>query len=474
MKKFLLKYLKSPFWGTINHAKDYFFAALATKALGFISIPVLTRLLSTEDYGILNVFNAYSSVIVVLFTLNLHVSISRYYYEDKQDFHFFVGLSCGLAFLSCIITFIPFLLFRHFFANLMHLPVNMIFLFLPLTVNNVFRSIYDQIKGSKLETKELGVLSVVIAYVSFGFTVFLIYRFDTAKYLCPIYSNIIIGCMTTIFIFFRIRKYIRFSIKTEHIKYILHYSIPYIPYSLSGIILTAADRIMINSGFGASTAGLYAFAVNIGMLLNFFTNALNSAWLPKYFKYMNKQLYSQHDRDVERLMRIVLVFAFLLVAFSQELGMLFSGEAFHSSFHIIPLIVIGYVFDFMTSIYQHNIGFAKKTFFLALSVLSAGILNIGLNALFLKRFGYNFGAISTVISYVFLLFLTWFIAKFVIRLHTFKLSILFRYLLSFGVFVCFLGGVKYLFDNMIMLFFIKCCLTLVLCFFFFKRKYLIT
>lgn len=463
------KYKKTSFGNTLGHAKNYFLAAIATKAVGFISIPILTRLLTTEEYGILNIFNAYSGFIVVIFTLNLHISISRYYYEEKNDFNSFVGVSLVLVAVSCIVCFSLFILFRDYFASLMHLPVKLMILFLPITINNVFRSIYDQIKGSRLETKELSLLSTTIVYVSFGLTIFFIYRLSSDKYLAAIYSNIIIGSMTSLFVCWRIKDYIRFSFSKQHIKYILSYSIPYIAYSLSGIILTSIDRIMINSSFGPSQAGLYAFAANIGMLFNFFTSSLNSAWIPRYFDYMNKGLYLEHDKDMEKLIRISLFFAFCLIVFGREIGVLFSGSSFHSSLHIIPLIVIGYVFEFMATIYQRNIGFGKKTIFLALSVLAAGIINIILNALFLKKFGYDFGAVTTVVSYSVLLLITWFISKNILKTHTFRLLIVFKYLLVFCFFNFLLLLIQYFFKNIFFLFVFKCSVALFFLFFLLRK-----
>ncbi len=464
------KYKKTPFGNTLGHAKNYFLAAIATKAVGFISIPILTRLLTTEEYGILSVFNAYSGFIVVIFTLNLHISISRYYYEEKNDFNSFVGISLVLVILSSAFCFSLFILFRNYFANLMNLPVRLMILFLPITINNVFRSIYDQIKGARLETKELSLLSTVIVYVSFGLTLFFIYRLSSDKYLGVIYSNIIIGCISTLFVCWRIKDYIQFSFSKQHIKYILSYSIPYIAYSLSGVILTSIDRIMINSRFGYSQAGLYAFAVNIGMLFNFFTVSLNSAWIPRYFDYMNKGRYLEHDKDMEKLIRISLFFAFCLIAFAREIGVIFSGSGFHSSLHIIPLIVIGYVFEFMTTIYQRNIGFEKRTIFLALSILSAGIINIVLNTLFLEQFGYDFAAVTTVVSYFFLLFITWFISKNILKTHTFKLLIVFKYLTIFCFFIFLLLVIQYFFKDIVFLFFLKCSIALFFLFLLIKKK----
>lgn len=83
-----------------KHSGNYLFAVIANKALSFISIPVLTYLLTVEDYGIYNVFLSTLQVVAVILTLNTEVAISRYFYDAKNDIDFkrFVGTSLWFSF----------------------------------------------------------------------------------------------------------------------------------------------------------------------------------------------------------------------------------------------------------------------------------------------------------------------------------------------------------------------------------------
>ena len=69
----------------LKHSLNYLFAQVATKALAFISIPVYTRILSVEEFGVVQVFLATVGIASVLLTLNTEVGISRYYYDRKSD-----------------------------------------------------------------------------------------------------------------------------------------------------------------------------------------------------------------------------------------------------------------------------------------------------------------------------------------------------------------------------------------------------
>ena len=94
---FFSKYLErkrqssGDFIETLKHGWIYLSGKLAVKGLALISLPIMTRLLSPEDYGILNIFATYGSMALILFSLNLTASIGRYYHEKKPDFPEFLG-----------------------------------------------------------------------------------------------------------------------------------------------------------------------------------------------------------------------------------------------------------------------------------------------------------------------------------------------------------------------------------------------
>ena len=54
----------------LKHSRNYLIANIATKALAFISIPVYTRLMSVEEYGVLNVYISIIMIAPILLTLN--------------------------------------------------------------------------------------------------------------------------------------------------------------------------------------------------------------------------------------------------------------------------------------------------------------------------------------------------------------------------------------------------------------------
>ena len=103
----------------IRHTGNYLAAVVANRALTFISIPVLTYLLTVEDYGTINVYQSAAAVFAILLTLNTEVAISRYFYDAKNedDFKRFVGTSIKFSLSIFIILSLGVIVFNGVLAD---------------------------------------------------------------------------------------------------------------------------------------------------------------------------------------------------------------------------------------------------------------------------------------------------------------------------------------------------------------------
>ena len=64
---------------------EFFYGNFVVLLLGFISLPLITRLLSTDEYGRTNMFLSAVSVIYIFAILGLDQSYIRYFYNKGVD-----------------------------------------------------------------------------------------------------------------------------------------------------------------------------------------------------------------------------------------------------------------------------------------------------------------------------------------------------------------------------------------------------
>mgnify|MGYP001033400402 CR=1 FL=1 len=82
-----------------------------------------------------------------------------------------------------------------------------------------------------------------------------------------------------------------------------------------------------------------------------------------------------------------------------------TGEQYFEGYKIVPFVTLGVLFLGLQARFQASFIFYKKTGYITFSIVAAGLLNLLLNILFIPSYGYFAAAVTTLISYAFLLFL---------------------------------------------------------------------
>ena len=429
----------------LKHSLNYLFAQVATKALAFISIPVYTRILSVEEFGVTQVFLATVGIASVLLTLNTEVGISRYFYDRKSDDDFkeFVGTTIiimssvvvGMALVGILL--LPWLSNELSFSYLLTLAL------LPVSIYNVSNSVFTQIYSVLLESKKIAIVSSVQTYLAFILSVVAILLLPKDKYYGQVIGTIAAMVILWQYLIRQIKPYCIFHVKKEHVKYLLSYSLPYLPYTLSGIIIAQLGRIVISQYGGFGLAGQYSFATNIALIMLVFIGIVHSAWNPYYFQYMTDGDYKSVDKDYKLIWTVTLSLGLALILFGKELAFILGKEEYFSSVKYIPVLIIGYVFYQWSYVYMRNTGFAKRVIWNALSVVSGGVANMAICYLSIYKYGAWGVVFAFAISYFVMLVTSWSINRWVIKEYAPRCT---SFLMPFIVWGVFVAGYFFLFN----------------------------
>jgi len=395
----------------LRHSRNYLSADLAVKAIGFISIPIFTRLLTEEEYGIISTFYAYVPIILVLLSLNTYNSVGRYYYEKKEDLPNFLGSYIILLTLIVLFTSTFYFAFHGIFFPLIKMPYPLPILIVFVCIFNIVYSIYLQTLYPQRKSKRVAFVSIVYGYTTLFMAIIFTIILKNNKYLGRIFASIIVGLLSSIYFISYLRKNLKFSFNKNHVKYILAYSIPLIPYSLSEQILSQFDRIMINSAIGAQPVGFYSIGYNIGMLLLLIISSVYLSFTPDFFRLIDEKNHLRLNTIAKRMFSIILIFGFLLILFGENILVFLADPKFYPGKSVIMPVVIGYIFYGMFIYYSIYVNYSKKMILLAYSTLISGILNIILNSIFIPKYGYIGAAYTTTISYFTLFLLVWLMIK---------------------------------------------------------------
>lgn len=377
---------------------------ILTRAVNLVSAPIFARILTTEEYGRVDIFFTYANIGYIILGIASSGIIAIAYLQFKDKIQEYIACTMSMAFINFVLIGIVVNIFYGNFGKILGFD-RILFNILLVYSFSVFVTSYRNVelnyvfeyKKNMYLTMSVLLMNIIlsICFVEFG-----IFK-DNA--LARIIGAVLPNLASGIWIFFEYQRKGAWCVRKSYIKYTLRYALPMVPHTLSLLLLGSADRVMIKKIWGASCAGIYAISYTVGTLLYVIIEGINKIYIPISFRKMEDGL----KKDVMYMQKLlVLVFCIIasaVLCISPELILIFGGREYKDGKEFVLWIVFATIVNFLYTIYYNVEYYYKKTIWIAIGTLACAILNIVLNYLFLPIVGYQFGAASTVVSYLFLL-----------------------------------------------------------------------
>lgn len=197
------------------------------------------------------------------------------------------------------------------------------------------------------------------------------------------------------------------SFDKEQAKYLLKNSWPLILSTMSYIIYTRTDQIMIQEMLGSYEVGIYSVAVRIYELPFVLAMVIASTVSPMLIKAYQRNKQEFNDKTLILLSYITLlsyIIVLIIFIFSKDIILLLFGKQYAESGIILSLLVVSLIpmfNSFLRSGYMIISNHQKLSFYLGLFY---SLLNIGLNYVLIPKFGVAGAVYATIISRVLALF----------------------------------------------------------------------
>jgi len=398
----------------LKDALEYLPSQIAPGIVGFISIPVITRLFSPQDYGN---YSLAMATVMVLSTLAswLPMSIIRFYpaYERDKKLDLFYGNILKLTFISLLVINFTFFIFifsikTHISSELHLFMLIGIGVFIAMAIFNVLQHFLR----SKRQVSWYSGFAIWKSVMGFGFGIALIFLFKLGI------KSLLWGIILSIFFVmpFLWRKAIG-SISSIYsklnlslVKDLTNYSFPLVIGNLAAWILNLSDRYILEFFRGSQEVGIYSASYNIAdRSIMFITSLFLLASGPISIHIWEKEGKEKSAEFVNKVTRYYLIACIPAIiglsVLSKPILDIMTGEQYFEGYKIIPFVTLGILFLGLQQRFQAGFIFYKRTSFTTFAIVASGLLNLFLNFLFIPRYGYFAAAVTTLVSYVFLLFL---------------------------------------------------------------------
>ena len=401
-----------------NKSAVYVMGDLVTKAAAFLLLPLYTRLLSPEDYGIIGIVGAISSIAIPIITLGARGAIHRFYFKFSDDLarrEFYGSLWLFLLFVPAVLL-VSFDIVSAQVFNIRLFGVDyhpFISLSLWTAYITLVTSTFLQLT---LRASEKALYSSLLTFATFIpptiFTIlFITYWIQGAKGF--LWGQILGSAICGLFVVFFILKYIKLNFKFSHLHSALGYSAPLTGHFIVIWALASSDRLILQHFTSLAEVGVYSIAYSIGWVAIFIIQAGYNAILP-YFGKRGAGVVIDDGmfvRIITYYIFAVTLIVFSVILFAPEIIEIMVDPAYRKAAEIAPWIALAVWFNSLyflpAATLTHLVGNTK---WIAVGSLIACLVNIILNFIFVPIAGAIGAAISTAIAYLCLLGFTFFIA----------------------------------------------------------------
>lgn len=370
------------------------------KAISMITMPIFTRLLPTEDYGLFTIYQSWYSIVCIFATLNLAgavVNNGMIKYKDRRAE--FISSLQGLSTTVTIAVFLVYLLFQSFWNKLLELSTSLI---LVMFVQLLFEPAYlFWMQRNRFEFKYRNVVAVTLAVSVLSPVLGIIAVIaSTNKIFARVFSYAIVQIAVGLFFYILQISRGKKIFDKEYWQFALAFNLPLIPHYLSQIVLGQADRIMIGNMVGNSQAAIYSVAYTVASMMTLLINAVNSSFIPSMYQSMDEKEYKNIEKSSFPLCLLIAVSVCGVMLIGPEVIGILASPEYAEAVYCIPPVAASIFFTYLYTLFiNEEFYFEKTQYSMIVSVLGAA-LNILLNYLLIPRFGYVAAGYTTLVCYV--------------------------------------------------------------------------
>jgi len=383
------------------------------KAIPFFLLPVLTRYLTPEGYGIISIITALISVLVVFTGINVPGAINVSYFKlSKENLEIYIGNAIIVANIATLIMFVLIYLFSPYIVEKLLIEREWLFVAAALAFSQLMTTINLILWVVEKKSKPYALYQISQTLVTTAITLVLIigFGFDWEGRILAISIGTVMFSMISV-LFLLKRGYLSLRPSPVYLKELLKFGVPLIPHALSGWVRTGADRFILVFFLGSSSVGIYSAAYQIGLVVSILATAFHKVWNP----YMLETLSSAPTKDSKiKIVKFtylyfvsVVIFALIFSLSAKVFVPYVLGPQFFEASEYILYFSLAFAFQGMYFMISSYIFYAEKTHILAYVSTATAIIHLVLLYILVDVNGAVGAAQATLISFSLTFFMTW-------------------------------------------------------------------
>lgn len=398
--------------------------------LNFIVLtPFYTRVLPTDEYGIITELYAYVVFLLVVLTYGMETGFFRFASDSKEKDKVYTSVLVSVFSTSMLFIFLVTIFLKPISGAMGYQDFPQYILWLGLIVAfDAFtaipfariRLLNKPVKYSIIRIVEVVVnLSLILFFLSYAPK-----HYKEIEWISSVYNenlgvgyvlvaNVITSVLKILLLSSEIFAVLKGSIDIQLFKKVLKYSYPLLIAGLAGAVNEALDRVLLKhlldpTDNPMAQLGIYGANFKIAVLMSLYVQMFRYAAEPFFFSNAKDKNAKALYADVMKFFLIAGLMIFLVVTLYIDYFKLFIGKDFREGIGIVPIILMAVLI--MGAFFNLSVWYklTNKTLIGARLVIIGALITIIMNVLFVPKFGYYASAWGHLLCYSVMVFLSWF------------------------------------------------------------------
>lgn len=381
---------------------------LISMIIGFLTTPIITRIVDPTEYGQFSIFTLYANIAVMILYLGLDQSLVRYFYDKETDeyrrglLYKCVRIPIMATVVVVTITFISACL------EVWEFELGKIILFLLCIytfIQIVFRFSLLLVR-LQYKTKLYSTLGIIqkVTYVVIALP--LVWLGIVNNVIALVLGTMLAAMLCMVISIMAERRLWKFNLIKKvdcevSSKALLLYAYPYVLSMGVTTLFQAIDKISLNMYGTYADVGIYSSTMTLVNIFSIIQTSFNALWAPMavehYTKNRTDKTFYQKGNQV---ITVVMFFIGISLILCKDVFAILLGEKYRQAAYILPFLIFNPIMYTISETTVNGLVFLKKSKMQVAVALVACLTNIIGNTLLVPKYGCQGAAISTGISYI--------------------------------------------------------------------------
>lgn len=396
----------------VGKGSIFLFANLINAAIPFLLLPVLTQILSPDDYGKVAMFALFLTFTNAFVGLSIHGAVNVQYFKlSGIRFSEYIVNCLILLTISALTIFLIILISGMFLEEILGIPYRWMMIGVITSFFQFLITVHLTLWVVTGSAVAYGFFQVSQSFLNISFSLILISIFGLlweGRLWGQVISIVLFGVLA-FYLIYRSGHLVRPNhIKTDF-RNALYFGLPLLPHTLGTFVIYSMDRLLITHLISASAVGVYMVGLQLGLVMGLISDSFNKVYSPWIMKKL-----SDPQLDKIKLVKYsyLAMLILLIIGGVWAVGVMFFlpwfiGEQFLQAKSLIIFICFGYTFTGLYYIVTNYIFFCEKTKYLAGITFGCALLNIPLTYVLIKKYELVGAALAFLIVQILFFLASW-------------------------------------------------------------------